>query len=105
MAEIKKLYRSREDRMIFGLCGGLGRYFEIDSNLVRVIFVLISIAGGAGIIAYVLMSLIVPLAPGGENVAFKDEAREAYFIIGGDYNAVNFFEYIFSGRKRRYRFL
>lgn len=76
MNDTKKLYRSREDRMVFGLCGGLGEYFEVDPVLVRIIFVFVTFAGGAGILAYLIMSFIVPLAPGGENITFKNEAKD-----------------------------
>lgn len=56
-----KLYRSRTDRMIFGVCGGLGKYLGIDSTIMRILFVLLAFAGGAGIIAYIVMAIIVPL--------------------------------------------
>lgn len=56
-----KLYRSRTDRMIFGVCGGLGKYLGIDPTIMRIIFVLLTFAGGVGVIAYVIMSFLVPL--------------------------------------------
>lgn len=56
----KRLYRSRTDSMIAGICGGLAEYFDIDSSLVRVGAVLITLAGGAGIIAYVILWIVVP---------------------------------------------
>ena len=56
----KKLYRSRSDSMLGGVCGGLGDYFDIDSNLIRLIFVLLGVANGVGVLIYLAMWLIVP---------------------------------------------
>ncbi len=56
----KKLYRSRTDSMIAGVCGGLAEYFDIDTSLVRVGAVLFTLAWGSGILAYVVLWLIVP---------------------------------------------
>ena len=55
-----KLYRSRADRMLFGVCGGLGKYLGIDSTIIRIIFVLLGFCG-VGILAYIVMAFIVPL--------------------------------------------
>lgn len=54
------LRRSRRDRMVFGVCGGLGEYFGIDPLLVRLAFVLVSLAGGSGILAYLLLAVVLP---------------------------------------------
>lgn len=62
-SEIKKLYRSRNDRMIAGVCGGLGEYFGIDSTLFRLLFVVAAVFGGSGFIAYLLFMIIVPQEP------------------------------------------
>jgi phage shock protein C len=56
----KKLTRSSHDKMIAGVCGGLGQYFGIDSTVVRLIFVLLALAGGPGILAYIILWLVVP---------------------------------------------
>ena len=57
----RKLYRSRSDRVVGGVCGGLARYFGIDSTIVRLIFVLLVFANGLGVLAYIIMAIIVPL--------------------------------------------
>ena len=57
----KRLYRSRTDRMIWGVCGGLAKYFDMDPTIVRVIAVLLIFANGLGIIAYIIMAIVVPL--------------------------------------------
>ncbi len=59
----KKLYRSRGDRFLGGVCGGIAEYFQIDSNLVRVLFVLSSLFWGVGVIVYLAALLIVPDNP------------------------------------------
>lgn len=60
-AEYKKLYRSRNDRMIAGVCGGLGEYFEVDPTLIRLLFVLGIFATFSGAFwAYLIMMIVVP---------------------------------------------
>jgi len=56
----KKLYRSRTDRKIWGVCGGLAKYFDIDPTIVRVIAIVSIFFTGLGIIAYIVMALVVP---------------------------------------------
>jgi phage shock protein C len=57
----RRLYRSRDDRMIAGVCGGLAKYFGVDPTVIRLIAVLTIIFGGAGILAYIILALVVPL--------------------------------------------
>ncbi|MBI2851367.1 MAG: PspC domain-containing protein [Chloroflexi bacterium] len=57
----KRLYRSRSDRMIWGVCGGIAEYFEIDPTIVRLIAVLLVFAGGIGILAYIILAIVMPL--------------------------------------------
>jgi len=60
----KKLYLSNKDKKISGFCGGLAQYLEVDSTIVRLIYVLITLFSfGAGIIFYIIASLIVPRNP------------------------------------------
>ncbi len=73
--ETKKLYRSRTDRMISGVCGGLGKYLGIDPTLIRLVFVLLLLFGvGSGLILYIILMFIVPEEPETTNVldAIKD---------------------------------
>lgn len=56
----KRLFRSRENKMVAGVCGGLGEYFEIDPTIVRLLFALLVLANGMGVLAYVAMWIIVP---------------------------------------------
>ncbi|MBO4499379.1 MAG: PspC domain-containing protein [Bacteroidaceae bacterium] len=60
MEEKKKLYRSRSNRKLLGVCGGLADYFDMDSTVVRLIFVLLALAGTIGIIGYLVCALVIP---------------------------------------------
>ncbi len=55
-----RLYRSTDEKIIAGVCGGLGRYFEIDPSLVRVIMVLLAFVNGIGILAYLIAWIVFP---------------------------------------------
>jgi phage shock protein C len=60
---VKKLYRSRKDSMIAGVCGGIAEYFEIDSTLVRLLTILIVFLGGVGVLAYIIAWIVIPENP------------------------------------------
>lgn len=55
-----KLYRSESNKVIAGVCGGLGTYFDIDPVILRVLFVFLTIFGGSGILLYFILWIIVP---------------------------------------------
>ena len=61
--ESKKLYRSNNEKMLAGVCGGLGEFLGLDPTLVRLIFAVLAILGGHGIILYLIIWIIVPPAP------------------------------------------
>jgi phage shock protein C len=56
----KKLYRSMADKKLCGVCGGLGEYFEVDPTLIRLLWVIFTFMGGAGLLAYIICAIIVP---------------------------------------------
>ena len=56
----KKLRKSSVDKKICGVCGGIGEYFNVDPTVVRLLWVLFSIAGGAGVLAYIVAAIIMP---------------------------------------------
>jgi phage shock protein C len=60
---IRRLTRSRTERMIGGVCGGLGAYLEIDPTLVRLLFVLGLLFGGHGLLLYLVLLLVMPIEP------------------------------------------
>jgi len=80
--DTKKLYRSRTDRMIAGVCGGLADFFNIDPTIVRLIFVLLFLTGSAGFWIYIVLMIVVPEAPLGSSdviyaeVSDKDDHEE-----------------------------
>lgn len=61
----KKLYRSNDNKIIAGVCGGIGKYFGIDPTVIRVGWAILACCGGAGVIAYVLAAVIMPAEPAG----------------------------------------
>jgi phage shock protein C len=60
---IRRLTRSRTERMIAGVCGGMGAYLDIDPTLVRLLFVLALFLGGHGLLVYLVLLLIIPIGP------------------------------------------
>jgi len=62
---MNKLYRSKKNRIIAGVCGGIGEYFKVDPTLIRLLWLLISIvsAGVGGAIAYIIAWIIIPEEP------------------------------------------
>jgi phage shock protein PspC (stress-responsive transcriptional regulator) len=59
----KKLYRSKDEKMIWGICGGLAKHFDLDPTIVRLIAVLTLLLSGAGILIYIILRLLIPLEP------------------------------------------
>lgn len=59
----KRLYRSRKDQQIAGVCGGVADYLGVDPTLVRLLWVILALAGGPGLLLYVIMWAIVPEEP------------------------------------------
>ena len=64
--EPKRLYRSRNKRMLGGVCGGLGEYLNIDPVVLRVIFVIVGFLYGASLLIYLIMWILVPEEPQSE---------------------------------------
>lgn len=61
--EQKKIYKSNVDKKIDGVCGGLGEYFNIDSTVIRIIWAVLVLCAGTGILAYILCAIIMPRNP------------------------------------------
>ncbi len=61
--EVKRLYKSRTDRMIDGVCGGIAKYLSVDPTLVRVALVLLTLLGGSGILLYIVAMILLPKEP------------------------------------------
>jgi phage shock protein C len=60
---MKRLYRSRTNRIIAGVCGGIAEYTNIDPTVVRLLWLLVSLIWGAGIVAYIIALIIIPEEP------------------------------------------
>lgn len=59
----KRLYKSNQNKMIDGVCGGIAEYFGIDPTLVRLAWALFCVLGGSGILAYFIAAIIIPRNP------------------------------------------
>ncbi|KKG18133.1 phage-shock protein [Methanosarcina sp. 2.H.T.1A.6] len=59
---MKKLYRSKKNRIIAGVCGGIGEYLDVDPTLIRLLWALFSL-NGAGIVGYIIAWIIIPEEP------------------------------------------
>ena len=65
---MKRLYRSKKNRIIAGVCGGMGEYFNMDPTIIRLVWILFALLGmGLGIIAYIIAVIILPLEPRKKN--------------------------------------
>ncbi|MDF2656110.1 MAG: phage shock protein PspC [Bacillota bacterium] len=83
----RKLYKSSNDKVLAGVCGGIGEYFAVDSVIVRLLWVVFTLMGGAGLIAYIIAAIIIPEGPLG--VSHRGEHLGGYERGGsepGDYH-------------------
>jgi phage shock protein PspC (stress-responsive transcriptional regulator) len=94
----KILYRSRTDRWVAGVCGGLGEYFSVDANAIRLAFVILALWQGVGLVLYLLMAIILPdepvrelavepglPAPPGDEAERRGRMLGAILVVGGAY--------------------
>ena len=65
MSQPKRLYRSRTDKKIAGICGGMGKYFGIDPVIFRIIWLLLLLGMGAGLVVYLILWIAIPMEPQG----------------------------------------
>lgn len=61
--EPKKMYRSEENKMLLGVCGGIGEYLNVDATVVRLIWAILAFWGGLGVFAYIAAAIIIPKRP------------------------------------------
>jgi len=85
-----KLYRSNRNKMLGGVCGGLGVYFHIDPTLIRLFFVVLTVAGGFGIPLYLILWIVMPpeghVTPLGQGDQFnKEELRDRAGMMRDDF--------------------
>jgi phage shock protein C len=72
--KLRKLYRSRENKILAGVCGGLGEYFQIDPVIIRLLWIVLSLVWGFGVILYIIAIFIIPPQPQGNR--YSDEHLE-----------------------------
>ena len=92
MAEIKRLYRSRQNRILAGVCGGIADYFKIDPLMIRLFFIFIFFLNGAGILAYIIGWIIIPERPydyNGEQYNEKFDEESYYENESSGFNRTN----------------
>ena len=78
----RKIYRSGTDKVVAGVCGGLGEYFGIDPVIIRIAWIVITLLGGAGILAYIIAWIIIPQESGeGVSVARKVSKGCLYAVL------------------------
>ena len=71
----KKLYKSRSNVKLDGVCAGIGRYFGLDVTLVRIIWVVFTCFGGSGLVAYIICAILMPREP--EVIDYTDGGEES----------------------------
>lgn len=59
----KRLYKSNTDKKLDGVCAGIANYFNIDPTLIRLAWVIFTLAGGCGLIAYIIAAIVIPTEP------------------------------------------
>jgi phage shock protein C len=77
------LRRSRDDRVIAGVCGGLGRYLQVDPVLLRIALVILTVSGGLGVLLYIVAVILIPEQQGGEDLGPAPEARGDLWMYVG----------------------
>ena len=82
----KKLHRSKDDRWLAGVCGGIAEYFNVDGTLIRILFVLFGFAVGGGILIYIILWIIMPEAADGVSDAgtIEDQKSEENDAAGSE---------------------
>lgn len=69
--EPKQILRSRKDKILGGVCGGLGRYLNVDPVFIRILFVLLVLGWGTGILIYLIAWILIPLEPEEDSFSYK----------------------------------
>ncbi|MCU0512433.1 MAG: PspC domain-containing protein [Anaerolineae bacterium] len=77
MAVTKRLYRSRTDKKIGGVCAGLADYFHVDPTLVRILFAILAFTTGSGVLLYVVLWMVMPQAPA--DIMYYEKAKNDDF--------------------------
>ncbi len=79
MQDPKRITKSRKDKQVWGVCGGLAKYFNVDPTLVRLVFVVLALSGGPGVLLYIILGIILPDA--GDEEYFEGEKPKNEEIV------------------------
>lgn len=79
----RKICRSQKDRIIFGVCGGIAEYYNIESLWVRVVFIFLGITGAIGFVLYIALAILMPLNP--EKSAVADKKSDEIGVMAEDF--------------------
>ncbi|MDX6324291.1 MAG: hypothetical protein QOK15_645, partial [Nocardioidaceae bacterium] len=82
LKDYRKLRRDREDRKVAGVAGGLGRHLDVDPTIVRVLFVVLALFGGAGLVLYGALWLLVPEEASDRTVVRTSDGTRNALLIG-----------------------
>lgn len=74
----KRLHKSESDKKLCGVCGGIAEYFDIDPTLVRLAWIIFCLAGGSGVLGYIIAALVMPEDPTVNSKRSKKEAASRY---------------------------
>jgi len=77
---LRRLYRSRSQKLLAGVCGGLAEYFDLDVSIMRLLWILFTLLGGAGILAYIILWMVVPPHP--DQIAGAPPRRSNSAVLG-----------------------
>lgn len=80
---MKRLYKSRKNKVIDGVCAGIAEYLDVDPVLIRVIFIILLFVGGIGFLLYLAGMLIIPPAPEGEEERERKDSRTGVLFVLG----------------------
>ncbi len=94
MKEMKRLYRSGKEKIIAGVCGGIAEYLGIDPTIVRLVWILFSLVGGAGILFYLIAWLVIPRNP--QHKWWKGQKFKNIFLLSTIMKRGNFLILFFA---------
>ena len=78
----KKLYRSRSDRMLFGVCGGIAEYLNTDPTLIRIITVVSALISEGMLLLYIILAIIIPENPAQKKINVKTGKSSTNYVLG-----------------------
>lgn len=92
----KKLYRSKDDRVVAGVCGGIAEYFGIDAIIIRLIWLFMILFGGVGMMAYIICAIFIPKKKSGIDLyKYKGTENEINNVVSKNY--LGFFLVLLGG--------